>query len=93
MCPFSYVTRFVNGDQDAVTAQRNLNKYSIQDVTFPSTREARFAQALVDAVQAGDQEVFGEVVYEYDQVSRLDNWKTSILLKVKKGIQDEPGLT
>jgi alpha-soluble NSF attachment protein len=62
-------------------------------VTFPSTREAKFAQALIDVVKAGDQEAFGAVVFEYDQVSRLDNWKTTILLKIKKSIEDEPGLT
>jgi alpha-soluble NSF attachment protein len=62
-------------------------------VTFPSTREAKFAQALIDAVKAGDQDAFGVVVFEFDQVSRLDNWKTTILLKIKKSIDDEPGLT
>ncbi|KAG8986209.1 vesicular-fusion protein S17 [Tulasnella sp. JGI-2019a] len=79
--------------QDSVTARRNLQKYQSQDVTFPSTRESRFTTALLEAVEAGDQEAFTGAVVEYDQITKLDNWKTSILLKIKKGVQDEPSLT
>jgi len=79
--------------QDSVTARRNLSRYATQDVTFPSTREAKFLNALVEAVEAGDPEAFTGAVVEYDQITKLDNWKTSILLKIKKGIQDEPSLT
>lgn len=31
-------------------------------------------------------------VFEFDQVTKLDNWKTNILLKIKRGIQEEPTL-
>ncbi|KAG6856633.1 vesicular-fusion protein S17 [Tephrocybe sp. NHM501043] len=78
---------------DTVTARRNLTKYGNQDNTFLSTREAKFLNALVDAVEAGDQESFTGAVVEFDQVTKLDNWKTAILLAIKRGIQEEPGLT
>ncbi|KAG8902842.1 vesicular-fusion protein S17 [Tulasnella sp. 417] len=78
--------------QDAVTARRKYDDYSRADVTFPSTREARFFVALLEAVERGDQEAFTGSVFEYDQITKLDNWKTQILLKIKKGIRDEPGL-
>ncbi|KAG5638664.1 vesicular-fusion protein S17 [Sphagnurus paluster] len=78
---------------DTVTTRRNLSKYGNQDATFPSTREAKFLSALLEAVEAGDQEAFTGAVVEFDQVSKLDNWKTAMLLKIKRGIQDEPGLT
>lgn len=74
-------------------ARRNLEKYGTQDVTFPSTREAKFLLALVEAIEAGDTEAYTAAVVEFDRVTKLDNWKTSILLKVKRGIQEEPGLT
>lgn len=48
---------------------------------------------LIDAVDAGEVDTFTGAVYEFDQVVKLDNWKTDILLKIKRGIQDEPGLT
>jgi alpha-soluble NSF attachment protein len=70
-----------------------MQKYTNQDATFPSTREAKFVNALIEAVQAGDNEAFTGAVVEFDQVTKLDNWKTNILLKIKRGIQEEPGLT
>ena len=76
--------------QDSVTAKRNLTKYSSLDTTFSSTREAKFVGIITDALEAGDAETFTAAVYEYDQVMKLDNWKTNILLKIKKGIQEEP---
>lgn len=79
--------------QDVVTAKRNLTKYSTQDATFSSTREAKFVQALIEAVEAGDTEAYTGAVVEFDQVTKLDNWKTNILLKIKRSIGDEMGLT
>ena len=79
--------------QDAVTARRNSTKYSTQDATFSSTRESKFVLALIDAVEAGDPEAYTGAVVEFDQVTKLDNWKTNILLKIKRSIQDEMALT
>jgi len=71
---------------DSVSAQRNLQKYNGQDVTFGSTREAKFIGALIEAVEAGDVEMFTGAVYEFDQIMKLDNWKTNILLTIKRSI-------
>jgi alpha-soluble NSF attachment protein len=43
---------------------------------------------LIDAVEAGDQEAFTGAVVEFDQVTKLDNWKTGMLLKIKRALQD-----
>ncbi|PPQ82060.1 hypothetical protein CVT25_014601 [Psilocybe cyanescens] len=77
---------------DSVTARRNLTKYSNQDVTFASTREAKFATALIEAVEGGDLEAFTAAVFEFDQVTKLDNWKTNILLKIKRSFDEDVGL-
>lgn len=79
--------------QDSVAAKRNMTKYGNQDVTFTSTREAKFVNALIEAVEAGDAEAFTSAVYEYDQITKLDNWKTSILLKIKKTIGEDMSFT
>lgn len=79
--------------QDYVSARRNLTRYGQLDATFPSTREAKFIFALLEALEQGEDEAFSTAVYEFDQVTRLDNWKTAILVKIKKGIQQAPGLT
>ncbi|KDQ63608.1 hypothetical protein JAAARDRAFT_189165 [Jaapia argillacea MUCL 33604] len=78
---------------DTVSAKRNMARYASLDTTFPSTREARFVNAITEACESGDQEAFTGAVVDFDQVTKLDNWKTGILLKIKRGIQDEPGLT
>jgi len=78
---------------DIVAAKRNMKKYTDQDASFVSTRESKFLKVLVDAVEDGDQEAFTAAVVEFNQVTQLDNWKTAILLKIKRGIQDEPDLT
>lgn len=79
--------------QDSITAKRNLSKYSALDTTFSSTREAKFINIITDALEAGDAETFTAAVFEYDQVMKLDNWKTNILLKIKKNIAEEPTIT
>ena len=85
--------RVLNLVQDTVTAKRNMQKYGMQDAGFSSTREAKFVNALIEAFEAGDQEAFTGAVFEFDQVTKLDNWKTNILLKIKRSIHEEGGLT
>jgi alpha-soluble NSF attachment protein len=70
-----------------------MQRYATLDTTFASTREAKFINILTEAMENGDQETFTGAVVEFDQVMRLDNWKTGMLLKVKRAIQEEPGLT
>ncbi|GFZ50964.1 Vesicular-fusion protein SEC17 [Saitozyma sp. JCM 24511] len=79
---------------DLVTTQRLLDIFAQKDVTFPSTREAKFAHELMQACEEADVERFTATVYQYDQVTKLDNWKTGVLLKIKKALEeDEGGLT
>ena len=63
------------------------------DVSFVGTREYQFLQDILTAVENGDVETFTNKVVDFDQLSKLDNWKTTILLRIKKGIQEQPLLT
>ena len=47
----------------------------------------------MEAMENGDRELFTQVVTDFDRLSRLDQWKTSILLRVKNAIKAEPSLT
>ncbi|TFK20145.1 vesicular-fusion protein SEC17 [Coprinopsis marcescibilis] len=78
---------------DTVTAGRSEQKYIGQDNTFSATREYKFASALRESIEHGDVGEYTAAVVEFDRITKLDNWKTSILLKIKKSIQEEPGLT
>jgi len=40
----------------------------------------------MQAVEKYDVEAFTQAVVDYDSISKLDNWKTKILLKIKQGI-------
>lgn len=77
-----------------VALRRNLQKYGTQDVTFPSTREAKFLDAIATARETADIDAFTGAVVDFDQVTKLDNWKTAILLKIKRTLEaDEEDLT
>lgn len=46
-------------------------------------------QDLADACEEGDTEKFTNSVAEFDSMTRLDPWKTTLLLRVKKRIPEE----
>jgi len=74
---------------DMVATTRALEKYRDMDGTFASTREHQLLIDLSEAVEAGDQEVFADKLFQYDQMSKLDKWKTTILLRVKNAIEEK----
>ncbi|KAJ1963499.1 vesicular-fusion protein S17 [Dimargaris xerosporica] len=74
---------------DHIATQRALERYQEMDVSFGSTRECKLLLSLAEAVEAGDAETFTHNVFEYDQLTKLDNWKTTLLLRVKKSLSEE----
>ncbi|KAK2070887.1 hypothetical protein P8C59_005349 [Phyllachora maydis] len=74
--------------QDMVGAERALANYVELDPTFASTREHQLLTDLLAAVQSGKQEEFTDKLFAYDQMSKLDKWKTALLLKIKNQIQE-----
>ncbi len=58
----------------------------------------RLSQDLAEAFEAGDAEQFTDAIAEFDSMTRLDAWKTTLLLRSKKRIgmhdeHNEPDLT
>eukprot|EP00543_Licmophora_paradoxa_P003155 CAMPEP_0202456416 /NCGR_PEP_ID=MMETSP1360-20130828/13672_1 /ASSEMBLY_ACC=CAM_ASM_000848 /TAXON_ID=515479 /ORGANISM="Licmophora paradoxa, Strain CCMP2313" /LENGTH=311 /DNA_ID=CAMNT_0049076205 /DNA_START=72 /DNA_END=1007 /DNA_ORIENTATION=- len=80
----SILCHLANGD--GVGAQQAKDRYESLDYTFTTAREGKFAQQLIDAVEGYDSEGFSTACYDYNRVSNLDPWKTTILLKVQKSI-------
>ena len=74
---------------DSVTTARAFEKYRDMDPTFASTREHQLLVDLYEAVEAGDQEAFADKLFQYDQMSKLDKWKTTILLRIKNTIEEK----
>ncbi|KAF7732374.1 hypothetical protein EC973_005270 [Apophysomyces ossiformis] len=77
---------------DYIKTRQALEKYCSLDITFENTREYQFLQAILDCAENEDVELFTQKVYEFDQLTKLDNWKTNILLRIKKAIIEEPTL-
>ncbi|KAG0704173.1 TPR-like protein [Suillus ampliporus] len=75
--------------RDVGKAQRDIEVFKSKDVTFSSTRECKFLEDMCALVTEGDEQGFTTAVFEYDQVTKLDNWKTGILLKIKRSLKDE----
>lgn len=79
---------------DVVGAKRRLDEYSAEG-TWETTREYKLVTELLDAIDQGDVQAFTDKVFEYDQFSKLDKLKTSLLLTIKKSVfeKDEDDLT
>ena len=65
-----------------------MDKYKDTFPAFETSRECKFLMSILDAFKAGDVEKFTDAVYEFDNISKLDNWKTAILLAIKKAMHN-----
>ena len=74
--------------KDLVSTRRNLERYREKDPSFAGTRENQLLMDLTDAFEAGNQEQFTDKLYAYDQMSRLDKWKTEMLVRIKYNIEE-----
>ncbi|CAJ1966809.1 unnamed protein product [Cylindrotheca closterium] len=73
---------------DSVGASQAMAKYDSLDYTFGESREGKFANSLIEAVEGYDVEGFSTACYDFDRISKLNPWQTSILVSVKRSIDD-----
>jgi len=78
------ICSLATGDMVGVNAA--LERYRDLDNSFSQQREHQLLVDLAEAFKEGDQEMFADKLFQYDQMSKLDKWKTSILLEVKNKI-------
>ncbi|KAL5720877.1 hypothetical protein ACHQM5_013506 [Ranunculus cassubicifolius] len=72
---------------DVVAINNSLEKYQDLDPTFSGTREYKFLADLAGAIDEEDVKKFTDIVTEFDSMTRLDAWKTSLLLRVKEALK------
>ncbi|KAG5983409.1 hypothetical protein E4U55_008259 [Claviceps digitariae] len=72
---------------DTVSTRRALEKYLDLDPSFGTQREYMLLADLCEAVEGQSQDAFTDKLFQYDQVSKLDKWKTTILVRVKNTIE------
>lgn len=80
---------------DVVETEKRINLYGEDEPLWPSTRECKLVQDILDLIESGDVQAFSDRVYEYDQFSKLDKLKTQLLLKIKNSVveKDDDDLT
>lgn len=74
---------------DSVGASQLLQRYNSLDYTFEESREGRFSFQLVSSTEKYDADAFSTACFDFDRVSKLDPWKTSILVRIKRIIEGE----
>ncbi|GAU18160.1 hypothetical protein TSUD_248610 [Trifolium subterraneum] len=79
------ICQLCKGDVIAIT--NALERYQDLDPTFSGTREYRLLADVAAALDEEDVAKFTEVVKEFDSMTPLDSWKTTLFLRVKEQIK------
>ena len=74
---------------DTVRVGNSIDRYCGWDPAFDGTRECDLLRDLKDAFDLEDAPLFATKAKEFNDLSRLDPWKTSMLLRVRQLIDDK----
>ncbi|TNN66614.1 Alpha-soluble NSF attachment protein [Liparis tanakae] len=74
---------------DMLNAKLAVQKYEEMFPVFSDARECKLLKKLLDAYEEQNVEAYTDSVKEFDTISRLDQWLTTMLLRIKKTIQDD----
>lgn len=72
---------------DVVAITNALERYEELDPTFSGTREYKLLADLAASVDEEDVAKFTDAVKEFDSMTKLDAWKTTLLLRVKESLK------
>uniref|UniRef100_A0A5B7ADN0 Putative alpha-soluble NSF attachment protein-like n=1 Tax=Davidia involucrata TaxID=16924 RepID=A0A5B7ADN0_DAVIN len=72
---------------DVVAISNALERYQELDPTFSGTREYKLLADLASAIDEEDITKFIGAVTEFDSMTKLDAWKTTLLLRVKEALK------
>uniref|UniRef100_A0A3B4ANW6 Uncharacterized protein n=1 Tax=Periophthalmus magnuspinnatus TaxID=409849 RepID=A0A3B4ANW6_9GOBI len=74
---------------DMLNAKLAVQKYEEMFPAFSDSRECKLLKKLLDAYEEQNMDAYTDSVKEFDTISRLDQWLTTMLLRIKKTIQDD----
>ncbi|KAJ3693329.1 hypothetical protein LUZ60_008809 [Juncus effusus] len=74
---------------DPVAVSNSLEAFQEIDPTFSGTREYKLLADLAEAMDEGDAEKFTDAIKEFDSMTRLDAWKTTLLLRAKNALKEK----
>ncbi|XP_054799902.1 alpha-soluble NSF attachment protein 2 [Prosopis cineraria] len=81
------ICQLCKGDVVAIT--NALERYQELDPTFSGTREYRLLADIAASIDEEDVGKFTDVVKEFDSMTPLDSWKTTLLLRVKEKLKSK----
>eukprot|EP01100_Stratorugosa_tubuloviscum_P001216 TRINITY_DN1269_c3_g1_i1.p1 TRINITY_DN1269_c3_g1~~TRINITY_DN1269_c3_g1_i1.p1 ORF type:complete len:295 (-),score=158.40 TRINITY_DN1269_c3_g1_i1:126-1010(-) len=74
---------------DVVSCQRALERYQQLDASFSASRECKFLNDLINSLDSFNLDQLNNAIADYDSISKLDNWKSMLLLRIKSNIKQE----
>lgn len=77
---------------DVLNAQHALERYVQMYPAFQDSREYKLVKVLIENIEEQNVDGYTDAVKEYDSISRLDQWYTTILLRIKKQLNENPDL-
>ncbi|KAJ8982807.1 hypothetical protein NQ317_010428 [Molorchus minor] len=77
---------------DVLNAQHALERYVQMYPAFQDSREYKLVKTLIEHIEEQNIEGYTDAVKDYDSISRLDQWYTTILLRIKKQLNESPDL-
>ena len=87
LCRCASVTE-ENRTEKSAEVEEAFGNYLITDVNLKHTREQEFCEMIIQAVEEGDMERFDEAINFLNELKMLDDWKTHVLLCIKKNFED-----
>ncbi|XP_026860093.2 N-ethylmaleimide-sensitive factor attachment protein, alpha a isoform X1 [Electrophorus electricus] len=74
---------------DMLNAKLAVQRYEEMFPAFSDARECKLIKKLLDAHEEQDVAAYTDAVKEFDSITRLDQWQTTMLLRIKKTIKEE----
>jgi len=76
---------------DIVATKKSIERYAQISPDFNGTREHKFIMQITEAFENYDGEEFKSAVGEFDTITKLDPWKTAILVTIGDKINPDDG--
>lgn len=74
--------------KDPLAVSEKVDQYKDIDFNFDGSREAKLVEGCVEAMMEGDSDAFTAAVAEFDSLTRLDAFKTEMLLRAKRKMSE-----
>ncbi|XP_060769108.1 N-ethylmaleimide-sensitive factor attachment protein, alpha a [Neoarius graeffei] len=74
---------------DMLNAKLAVQRYEEMFPAFSDSRECKLLKKLLQAHEEQDVDAYANAVKEFDSITRLDQWYTTMLLRIKKTVQED----